>query len=74
MGWLIVVAAPQLADAIGAGGMIWLIAGGLSYSIGAIFYALDKIPFNHAIWHVFVLAGGICHFASVALYVLPSAS
>ncbi len=70
MGWLVVVAAPQLAAAIGPNGMAWLIAGGISYSVGAIFYALDRIPFNHAVWHVFVLAGGICHFMSVILHVL----
>jgi len=72
MGWLVVVAAPQMADAIGPNGMAWLIAGGLSYSVGAIFYALKRIPFNHAVWHVFVLGGGICHFFGVVLHVLPS--
>ena len=70
MGWLVVVAAPQVAEAIGPNGMAWLVAGGISYSVGAIFYALDRMPFNHAVWHVFVLAGGVCHFMSVALHVL----
>ena len=70
MGWLIVVAAPQLAAAIGPHGMAWLVAGGISYSVGAIFYAMDRLPFNHAVWHVFVLAGGVCHFMSVILHVL----
>ena len=74
MGWLIVVAAPQMAAAIGPNGMAWLFAGGLAYTAGAIFYAVDRIPFNHAIWHVFVLIGGICHFFGVALYVLPVTS
>ena len=72
MGWLIVVAAPQLADAIGPNGMKWLIGGGLFYSVGAIFYAMKRIPFNHAVWHVFVLGGGICHFLGIIWYVLPS--
>ena len=72
MGWLIVVAAPQVAEAIGPHGMGWLIAGGLSYSVGAVFYVVDRIPFNHAIWHLFVLVGGICHFFGVALHVLPA--
>jgi len=71
MGWLIVVAAPQVVEAVGPGGMGWLIAGGVSYSAGAFFYVTDRIPFNHAIWHVFVLIGGICHFLGVALHVLP---
>ena len=72
MGWLIVLAAPQLADAIGANGMVWLLAGGLCYSIGAIFYAVDRIPFNHTVWHVLVLGGGVCHFLGVVWYVLPT--
>jgi hemolysin III len=72
MGWLIVVAAPQLSDAIGPNGMKWLIGGGLFYSVGAIFYAMKRIPFNHAVWHVFVLGGGICHFLGIVWYVLPS--
>jgi hemolysin III len=71
MGWLVVIAAPQMAAAIGPNGMAWLIAGGISYSVGAIFYALNRIPFNHAVWHVFVLGGGICHFLGVVWYVLP---
>lgn len=70
MGWLIVVAAPQLAAAIGSHGMAWLVAGGISYSVGAIFYTMNRMPFNHAVWHVFVLAGGVCHFMSVVLHVL----
>ncbi len=72
MGWLAVVAAPQLADAIGPNGMAWLVAGGVSYSVGAVFYVLKQMPFNHAVWHLFVLGGGVCHFLSVALHVLPA--
>jgi hemolysin III len=72
MGWLIVIAAPQMADAIGANGMAWLVAGGLCYSVGAIFYVANKIPFNHTVWHLFVLGGGICHFLGVIWYVLPT--
>ena len=71
MGWLVVVAAPQIAAAVGSDGMVWLVAGGLSYTVGAIFYAYDRLVFNHAIWHVFVLVGGICHFLAVIWYVLP---
>lgn len=71
MGWLVVIAAPQIAEAIGHGGMAWMIAGGLSYTVGAVFYAIKKLPYNHAIWHFFVLAGGVCHFLAVIWYVLP---
>jgi len=71
MGWLVVVAAPELAAAIGTNGMAWLIAGGLCYSLGAVFYVAEKLPFNHTVWHVFVLGGGICHFLGVIWHVLP---
>ena len=71
MGWLIVIAAPALADAIGSGGMAWVVAGGLCYTLGAGFYAAKRVPYNHAIWHLFVLAGGVCHFLAVIWYVLP---
>ena len=51
--------------------MTWLIAGGLCYTVGAVFYAADRLPFNHTVWHVFVLGGGICHFLGIVRYVLP---
>jgi len=73
MGWLIVVAAPQLAAAIGPDGMAWLIAGGICYTVGAIVYAINRMPFNHTVWHVLVLGGGICHFLGIVWYVLPVA-
>jgi hemolysin III len=71
MGWLIVLAMPQMADAIGTSGMAWLFAGGVSYTVGALFYMANQLSFNHAIWHFFVLAGGICHFLAVIWHVLP---
>ena len=71
MGWLVVIALPQVVDAVGPGGMTWLVAGGLSYTIGAAFYAAKRLTFGHAIWHVFVLLGGICHFLAVIWHVLP---
>ena len=71
MGWLMVLVAPQLTDAIGANGMTWLVAGGLCYSVGAVFYAATRMYFHHVIWHLFVLAGAACHFLAVIWYVLP---
>jgi len=71
MGWLVVIALPQVVDAVGPGGMAWLVAGGLSYTIGAGFYAAKRVSFGHAIWHVFVLLGGIYHFLAVTWHVLP---
>lgn len=70
MGWLIVVAAPQVAQALDSGAIGLLVAGGLCYTVGVVFYVRDR-KFSHAIWHVFVLAGGICHFLAVAWHVLP---
>jgi hemolysin III len=71
MGWLVLLAMPQVVEAVGSDGIVWLVAGGLSYSVGAAFYAAKRIPYHHAIWHLFVLAGGGCHFLAVVLYVLP---
>ncbi len=71
MGWFLVIAAPQLADAIGANAMAWLIAGGVSYTVGALFYMAKRLYFSHAIWHLFVLAGSVCHYLAVVWYVLP---
>jgi hemolysin III len=72
MGWLILIALPEVAEAVGAGAMIWLVAGGVSYTVGALFYMAKRLPFNHAIWHLFVLTGAICHFLGVVWYVLPA--
>ncbi|MBP7340957.1 MAG: hemolysin III family protein [Smithellaceae bacterium] len=71
MGWIIILAIKPLLEALPAGGLAFLVAGGLAYSLGVIFYAWKKLPFNHAIWHLFVLAGSICHFFAVLLYVVP---
>ncbi|MBF0104892.1 MAG: hemolysin III family protein [Deltaproteobacteria bacterium] len=62
MGWAIVFAIKPALGAIPAGGLLWLLAGGLSYTCGVVFYAWKKLPFNHTIWHLFVLGGSICHF------------
>lgn len=71
MGWLMVIVTPQLLDAIGTGGMIWLVAGGASYTIGAAFYMAKAMYLHHAVWHLFVLGGATCHFLAVLWYVLP---
>lgn len=72
MGWLILVAAVPLVSALSFGGWVWLILGGLGYSFGVIFYVWKKLPFNHAIWHLFVLAASICHFFAIFFHVLPA--
>ncbi len=70
MGWLIIFDFSNLSDAIGPNGILWLFAGGLSYTVGIIFYALQKVPYFHVIWHLFVLAGAICHFFMIFLHVI----
>lgn len=71
MGWFIVIAIRPLVATIAAPGIWLLIAGGLFYTVGSIFYLWRKLPYNHAIWHLFVLAGSISHFFAVLYYVLP---
>jgi hemolysin III len=65
MGWLCVFAFREMIANIPPDGLRWLFAGGFSYTFGVIFFAWNKLPYNHAIWHLFVLAGGACHFFSV---------
>jgi hemolysin III len=72
MGWLVLIAFKPLLAIVPGGAIAWLLAGGLSYTIGVVFYAWRKLPYNHAIWHVFVLAGSVCHYFAVLLYVLPA--
>jgi len=71
MGWLIVIAIVPLFENLPTAGLIWLVAGGISYSVGAVFFMFDRLPFNHAIFHFLVLGGSVCHFFAVFLYVIP---
>jgi len=68
MGWCVVVAVKPLLAAVAPGGIALLVAGGLAYSVGVVFY-VSKRPYHHAVWHAFVLAGSACHYAAVLLYV-----
>ena len=72
MGWLAVFIVGPLIDNLAFGGLVLLVGGGIAYTVGAIFYAWDSLPFNHAVWHMFVIAGSTLHFASVFWYVTPS--
>jgi hemolysin III len=71
MGWLVVIAIKPLIAALPAGALWWLVAGGLCYSLGTIFYLWEKLPFNHAVWHVWVLGGSVCHWVAVFGYIVP---
>ena len=79
MGWMAVIIFPYMKDEFGMEGFFWLAMGGLSYTVGAVIYALKKpnlipdILGFHEIWHVFVLGGTFCHFWSIYKYVLPLA-
>jgi hemolysin III len=70
MGWLVVLAINPLMSALAPAGIWLLVAGGLCYTIGTIFYVLKKVRYMHAIWHVFVLAGSILHFLAILIYVI----
>jgi hemolysin III len=72
MGWLALIAVGPLVERLSPGGFAWLVAGGLFYTVGIVFYALDKksgLRHAHGIWHLFVLAGSISHYVVVLLYV-----
>lgn len=71
MGWLGLLAAFEIASNLPPTGIVLLLGGGIAYSVGTIFFKVKKIPFNHAIWHLFVLAGCILHFLSVYYFVIP---
>jgi len=72
MGWASLFVIHDLYQALPAGGFNLLVAGGLSYTVGAAFYAAKRYPYTHAIWHLFVLGGAACHCVAIALYVIPS--
>ena len=73
MGWLIVGALGKLMATTGTGGLWLLFSGGLAYSAGVIFYVWRRLPFNHAIWHLFVVSGSVLHYCAVLFYVVPKA-
>lgn len=72
MGWLGLIAIKPMIEHVPTGGLVLLLAGGVAYTLGVPFYLARKIPFNHTIWHVFVLAGSVLHYLAVLLYVLPN--
>ena len=72
MGWLVLIAAVPLFQRVPLQGILWLVAGGLAYTLGVVFFVLDsRIRYAHAIWHGFVLAGTGCHFVAVMGYASP---
>lgn len=74
MGWIIVFAIKPLLASLSGEGMLWLLAGGVSYTLGALFYSISKMPFGHVTFHIFVLIGSACHFITVYFFVLTPMS
>lgn len=74
MGWAVVVAIEPMLDGVAPGGLLLLLLGGLAYTLGVVFYVWKRLPYHHAIWHVFVLAGSILHFFAILFYVIPLAT
>ena len=71
MGWIVLVAVNPLIAALGMTGFIWLALGGVFYTVGIIFFALDtKVRHFHGVWHLFVIAGSLLHFVAISRYVL----
>jgi hemolysin III len=74
MGWLLLIAVEPLARSVHPDGLLLLALGGVAYTLGVVFYAWQRLPYNHAVWHLFVMAGSTCHFACVLGYVIPPVS
>jgi len=72
MGWLVVIALRPLVTALPRGGLAWLFAGGLCYTLGTVFYLARRMPYHHAVWHLWVLAGSACHWVAVFVFVVPA--
>ncbi len=72
MGWAALIAVRPILEALPVGGIVWLVAGGLCYTGGIVFYAQDRKPYMHALWHLCVLAGSVCHYVTVMRWVLPT--
>jgi hemolysin III len=70
MGWTALIAVKPLLEHVPPAGIAWLVAGGLAYTGGVVFYAWTRLRYSHAVWHVFVLAGSVCHYIAVLFYVV----
>jgi hemolysin III len=73
IGWMAAIAVKPLFEAVDTGGLVLLLLGGIAYTGGVVFYGWRRLPYNHAIWHVFVLAGSVLHYFAVLFHVIPAA-
>jgi len=74
MGWLVVVAIKPLMTHLPPAGLAWLVAGGLAYTGGAVFYGWKRLRYQHTVWHLFVITGSVCHYMAVLSYAAPPVS
>lgn len=74
LGWVVVIAVKPMLDQVATGGLVLLLLGGLSYTLGVFFYVRHTMAYHHAIWHLFVMLGSLLHFFSIFFYVIPAAS
>jgi hemolysin III len=72
MGWIGVIAIVPIMSALPHVGLIWLIGGGIIYTLGVLFYILESVPFAHTIWHIFVIFGAVCQFICIYNYIIPN--
>jgi len=72
LGWLVIIAIKPVVALVPLAAILWLLAGGLLYTAGVGFFAWQKLPYHHAIWHLFVLGGSVCHYFAVLYYVVPA--
>ncbi|HKM89310.1 MAG TPA: hemolysin III family protein [Candidatus Acidoferrales bacterium] len=72
MGWLVIIAIKPVVAVVPLAAILWLLAGGLFYTAGVGFFAWEKLPYHHAIWHLFVMGGSVCHYFAVLYYVVPA--
>jgi len=72
MGWLMIIAIVPIFKSMPLAGALWILAGGLFYSFGILFYAKAQFLYHHLVWHLFVIAGSISHFIAIFNYVIPS--
>jgi hemolysin III len=70
MGWICVFALKPMLLLLSPGALALLFAGGVAYTAGTMFYAWERVPYSHAVWHLFVIAGSVCHYLAIAIYVL----
>ncbi|MFQ3597494.1 MAG: hemolysin III family protein [Chloroherpetonaceae bacterium] len=71
LGWLVVIAIEPVLAHVPMRGLLWLLSGGVIYTVGVVFYVWKSLPYHHAIWHMFVLAGSVCHFLAVMASSVP---